>query len=151
MHLNPTYQARAQNLIQNIKSVSRSQVFQNYGLVPGTVLELMKGTNVESFVVQILAVNNRRVKISDGLHSTDKCFIAPEMKDIQFLENPIIKVLEWNLVNLNLSSTKTKTVIKIKKFVVIENKLDFPVLNLKGHSNVMWSSITNFLQHLNLN
>ena len=74
------------------------------------------------------------------------------MKDIQFLENPIIKVLEWNLVNLNLSSTKTETVIKIKKFVVIENKRDFPVLgDLKGHSNVMWSSITNFLQHLNLN
>jgi len=130
----------------------KRQVLHNYGLVPGVIPNLLKGTNVESFSVQILAVNNRRVKISDGLHRTDKCFIAPEMKDIQFLDNPIIKVLEWNLVNLNLSSTKTETVIKIMKFVVIENKRDFPILgDLKGLSNVTWTSITCFLQHLNLN
>jgi len=122
-----------------------------YGLVPGTIKMLLKGALVKTFSVQILSVKNRRVKISDGRDVTDKCFIAPEMKNITFLSNPIINVLEWSLVNLTLSSTKSETVIKISKFAIKENSKDFPVLGDPNKGHTSWSSIICFLDHLNLN
>ena len=96
-------------------------------------------------------MKNRRVKISDGREVTDKCFIAPEMKSITFLSNPVINVLEWSLVNLMLSTTKSETVIKISKFALRENIKNFPVLGDPNKGQTSWSSIICFLENINLN
>ena len=73
-------------------------------------------------ILQILGMRpNRFCKISDGVDVTERCFIGPEMKEIEFLSYPVVRVLQWCLQDEN---------IKIIKYSVVRNSRNFPVLGL---------------------
>ena len=72
----------------------------------------------------------RRVRISDGYNMTSKCLMNQDLS-VRFLQNPIIRVLKWRMINHN-----TTKCLHITEFITVKNTVDFPLLgNPRNLSN----------------
>ena len=64
----------------------------------------------------------RRVKVSDGYHTTDNCLMNQQI-NVKLLQNPVIKVTSWTFTTYqNLPR------FHITEFVTVKNTVDFPLL-----------------------
>ena len=64
----------------------------------------------------------RRVRISDGYNITSNCLMNQEL-GVVFLQNTIIRVLQWRMANDN--NTRC---LHITEFITVKNTVNFPLL-----------------------
>eukprot|EP00092_Neocalanus_flemingeri_P037188 GFUD01040488.1.p1 GENE.GFUD01040488.1~~GFUD01040488.1.p1 ORF type:complete len:524 (-),score=112.02 GFUD01040488.1:144-1715(-) len=147
-------------------SISDMLLMEKYGMLPGCLKKAYtEKTKSPSFVVQVLSVRSRCLQISDGLHTIFNCIAYCDIKDINSGNNPIIKVIQWSLVQMtrsessSVSTDKPQYGMRLDKYSIIENDQPLPIIGrpklfkvtIFKEPKLQLEGVVNFyLKHLNL-
>ena len=93
----------------------------------------------------IMKDKKHQMCLSDGKFMTDKCALTHVLGNkflVQKLNNPVVKILQWKLKDVSVSSESVGTILIIENLVIVKNLPDFPILGLPQPLHRMKTVVT---------